>query len=28
VIMIDFEEAQDKVLLGGARPSLVDPHER
>ena len=28
VMMIDFEEAQDKVLLGGARPSLVDPHER
>jgi len=28
VAMIDFEEAQDKVLLGGARPSLVDPHER
>jgi cell division protease FtsH len=28
VMMIDFEEAQDKVLLGGARPSLVDPHDR
>ncbi|MGH7929368.1 MAG: ATP-dependent zinc metalloprotease FtsH, partial [Candidatus Binatia bacterium] len=23
-----FGEAQDKVLLGGARPSLVDPHDR
>jgi cell division protease FtsH len=28
VMMTDFEEAQDKVLLGGARPSLVDPHDR
>ena len=28
VLMIDFGEAQDKVLLGGARPSLVDPYER
>jgi cell division protease FtsH len=28
VMMSDFEEAQDKVLLGGARPSLVDPHDR
>jgi cell division protease FtsH len=28
VMMIDFEEAQDKILLGGARPSLVDPHDR
>jgi cell division protease FtsH len=28
VMMIDFEEAQDKVLLGGARPSLVDPNDR
>jgi cell division protease FtsH len=28
VVMMDFEEAQDKVLLGEARPSLVDPHDR
>jgi cell division protease FtsH len=28
VMMTDFEEAQDKVLLGGARPSLVDPNDR
>jgi cell division protease FtsH len=28
VVMTDFEEAQDKVLLGGARPSLVDPNDR
>ncbi len=28
VIMSDFGEAQDKILLGGARPSLVDPRER
>ncbi|HEY6364616.1 MAG TPA: ATP-dependent zinc metalloprotease FtsH [Candidatus Binatia bacterium] len=28
VMMMDFEEAQDKVLLGGARPSLVDPNDR
>ena len=28
ILMSDFEEAQDKVLLGGARPSLVDPHDR
>jgi cell division protease FtsH len=28
VVMADFEEAQDKVLLGGARPSLVDPNDR
>ncbi len=28
VLMTDFEEAQDKVLLGGARPSLVDPNDR
>ena len=28
VVMMDFEEAQDKVLLGGARPSLVDPNAR
>ena len=26
--MIDFEAAQDKILLGGARPSLMDPQER
>jgi cell division protease FtsH len=28
VIMADFEEAQDKVVLGGARPPLQDPQER
>jgi len=28
ILMSDFGEAQDKVLLGGARPSLVDPRER
>ncbi|HET7909964.1 MAG TPA: ATP-dependent zinc metalloprotease FtsH [Nitrospira sp.] len=28
ILMSDFGEAQDKVLLGGARPSLVDPHDR
>ncbi|HEX2227764.1 MAG TPA: ATP-dependent zinc metalloprotease FtsH [Candidatus Binatia bacterium] len=28
VVMADFEEAQDKILLGGAQPSLIDPHER
>jgi cell division protease FtsH len=28
VTMIDFEEAQDKVLLGGERPSLADPQDR
>jgi cell division protease FtsH len=28
VTMADFEEAQDKVLLGGARPSIMDPHDR
>jgi cell division protease FtsH len=28
VVMADFEEAQDKILLGGARPALMDPHER
>ncbi len=28
VVMTDFEEAQDKVLLGGARPSLMDPNDR
>jgi cell division protease FtsH len=26
--MSDFSEAQDKILLGGARPSLVDPQDR
>ena len=26
--MSDFGEAQDKILLGGARPSLVDPQDR
>jgi len=28
VIMADFEEAVDKVLLGGVRPLLLDAHER
>jgi cell division protease FtsH len=28
VIMADFEEAQDRVVLGGARPPLQDPQER
>ena len=28
VTMADFEEAQDKVVLGGARPPLQDPQER
>jgi cell division protease FtsH len=28
ILMSDFGEAQDKVLLGGARPSLVDPQDR
>jgi cell division protease FtsH len=28
VMMTDFEEAQDKILLGGAQPSLIDAHER
>lgn len=28
ILMSDFGEAQDKVLLGEARPSLVDPRER
>jgi cell division protease FtsH len=28
ILMSDFGEAQDKVLLGGARPSLVNPHDR
>jgi cell division protease FtsH len=28
ILMSDFGEAQDKVLLGGARPSLVDPRDR
>jgi cell division protease FtsH len=26
--MGDFEEALDKILLGGARPALLDPNER
>jgi cell division protease FtsH len=26
--MADSEEAQDKVVLGGARPPLQDPQER
>jgi cell division protease FtsH len=28
VAMADFEEAQDKVVLGGARPLLQGPQER
>jgi cell division protease FtsH len=28
VSMADFEEAQDKILLGGARPALLDPRAR
>jgi len=28
VVMADFEQAQDKILLGGAQPSLIDAHER
>lgn len=28
VVMADFEEAQDKILLGGAQPPLIDAHER
>jgi cell division protease FtsH len=28
VTMADFEEALDKIVLGGARPSLLDPHAR
>ena len=28
VVMVDFEQAQDKILLGGAQPSLIDAHER
>jgi cell division protease FtsH len=28
VLMTDFEEAQDKILLGGARPALMDADER
>jgi cell division protease FtsH len=28
VAMADFEEALDKIVLGGARPSLLDPHAR
>ena len=28
VVMADFEEAQDKILLGGAQPLLIDAHER
>jgi cell division protease FtsH len=28
VTMADFEEAQDKLVLGGARPPLQDPQER
>jgi cell division protease FtsH len=28
VPMADFEEAWDKILLGGERPALLDPHDR
>ncbi len=28
VTMADFEEAWDKILLGGERPLLLDPHDR
>jgi len=28
IAMLDFEAAQDKILLGGARPSLMGPQER
>ena len=28
VMMADFEEAWDKILLGGERPALLDPHDR
>jgi cell division protease FtsH len=28
VVMADFEEAQDKIILGGAKPSLMDARER
>jgi cell division protease FtsH len=28
VTMVDFEEALDKILLGGIRPLLLDEHER
>jgi len=28
ILMSDFGEAQDKILLGGARPSLTDPQDR
>jgi cell division protease FtsH len=28
VVMSDFEEALDKIVLGGARPALLDPNER
>ena len=28
ILMSDFGEAQDKILLGGARPSLVDARDR
>lgn len=27
-MMADFEEAWDKILLGGERPALLDPHDR
>lgn len=28
VAMVDFEEALDKIVLGGARPALLNQHER
>jgi len=28
ILMSDFGEAQDRILLGGARPSLIDPEDR
>jgi cell division protease FtsH len=28
ILMSDFGEAQDKILLGGARPALVNPQDR
>ena len=28
VTMADFEDAWDKILLGGERPALLDPHDR
>jgi cell division protease FtsH len=28
VTMADFDEALDRILLGGTRPALIDPHDR